>query len=55
MEEDHSLSDYQQGIFYVYHPTDRIVHTTAFVTPVVEYWMEWETPPVGGPSFSGLA
>ena len=26
----------------MHHPTDRIVHTTAFVTPVVEHWMERE-------------
>ena len=31
-----TLSDQQQGLLYVHHPTDRIVHTTAFVTPVVE-------------------
>ena len=24
------------------HPTDRITHTTAFVTPVVEHWLERE-------------
>ena len=24
------------------HPTDRIAHTTAFVTPVVEHWLERE-------------
>ena len=24
----------------MHHPTDRIVHTTAFVTPVVEHWLE---------------
>ena len=24
------------------HPTDRIEHTTAFVTPVVEQWLERE-------------
>ena len=24
------------GLFYMYHPTDRIAHTTAFVPPVVE-------------------
>ena len=24
------------------HPTDRIAHTTAFVTPVVEHWLEGE-------------
>ena len=26
--------------FYMRHPTDRIAHTTAFVTPVVEHWLE---------------
>ena len=26
----------------MYHPTDRIAHTTAFVAPVVEHWMERE-------------
>ena len=31
------LSNYQQGFFYMHHPTDRITHTTAFVTPVVEH------------------
>ena len=29
-------------VFYMHHPTDRIVHTTAFVTPVVEHWLERE-------------
>ena len=24
----------------MHHPTERIAHTTAFVTPVVEYWLE---------------
>ena len=28
------------GLFYMHHPTDRITHTTAFVTPVVEHWLE---------------
>ena len=27
---------------YIYHPTDRIAHTTAFTTPVVEHWLERE-------------
>ena len=27
-------------VFYMHHPTDRITHTTAFVTPVVEHWLE---------------
>ena len=26
----------------MHHPTDRIVHTTAFVTPVMEHWLERE-------------
>ena len=34
--------DYQQGFFYMHHPTDRIAHTTDFVTPVVEHWLERE-------------
>ena len=25
-----------------HHPTDRITHTTAFVTPVMEHWIERE-------------
>ena len=29
-------------VFYMHHPTDRITHTTAFVTPVVEHWLERE-------------
>ena len=31
-----------KGFFYMHHPTDRIAHTTAFVTPVVEHWLERE-------------
>ena len=26
----------------MHHPTDRLAHTTAFVTPVVEHWLERE-------------
>ena len=26
----------------MHHHTDRIAHTAAFVTPVVEYWLERE-------------
>ena len=26
----------------MHHPTDRITHTTAFVAPVVEHWLERE-------------
>ena len=47
MVRDHSDSERgnplpphrQQGFFYMHHPTDRIIHTTAFVTPVVEHWL----------------
>ena len=28
--------------FYMHHPTDRIAHTTTFVTPVVEHWLKRE-------------
>ena len=31
-----------KGCFYMHHPTDRIAHTTAFVTPVVEHWLDRE-------------
>ena len=27
----------------MHHPTDRIAHTTAFVTPVVVHWLERES------------
>ena len=36
------LSINSKGFFYMHHPTDRIRHTTAFVTPVVEHWLERE-------------
>ena len=26
----------------MHHPTERIAHTTAFVTPIVEHWLERE-------------
>ena len=29
-------------VFYRDHPTDMIIYTTAFVTPVVEHWLEQE-------------
>ena len=31
-----------KGFFYMHNPIDRIAHTTAFVTPVVEHWLERE-------------
>ena len=30
------------SVFYMHHPSNRIAHTTAFVTPVVEHWLERE-------------
>ena len=29
-----------KGSFIMHHHTDRITHTTAFGTPVVEHWLE---------------
>ena len=34
----------------MHHPTDRIAHTTAFVTSVVEHWLERETNRPDDPS-----
>ena len=46
MVKDHSDSEtgnpINSGFFYMHHPIDRIAHTTAFVTPVVEHWLERE-------------
>ena len=39
-EETHCC--HYMGFFYMHYPTDRITHTTAFVIPVVEHWLEWE-------------
>ena len=36
------LSISSKGFFYMHHPIDRIAHTTVFVTPVVEHWLERE-------------
>ena len=40
-EKGNPLPPYRQCFFYMHHPTDRIAHT-AFVTPVVEHWLERE-------------
>ena len=32
----------QQELFYMRYPTNRMLHTTAFATPVVEHWLERE-------------
>ena len=47
MVKDHSDNEKETrcrhiGFFYMHHPTDRIAHTAAFVTPVMEHWLEWE-------------
>ena len=52
MVKDHSVREeilcphmgysFQQGLFYMCHPTDTITHTTTFVTSVMEHWVEWE-------------
>ena len=34
------LFNQQQEIFYIHHPAARIAYSTAFVTPVVEHWVE---------------
>ena len=35
------LSNWQQGVFYMHHHlTNRIAHATAFVTLVVENWLD---------------
>ena len=39
-ENPATLFDKQQGIFYIHYPTDSIVHTMAYVKPIVERWME---------------
>ena len=43
----------------MHHPTDRITHTTAFVTPVVEHWLEREIAqwvyPMKQPQMVGFA
>ena len=56
MVKDHSDSErgsplpphrllFPRGFFYMHHPTDRITHTTAIVTPVVDHWLEREIAP----------
>ena len=37
-----SLNKTFPSFFYMHRPTYRISHTTAFVTPVVEHWLERE-------------
>ena len=45
MVKDHSDSErvnLVQELFYMHHPIDRITHTTAFDTPVVDHRLECE-------------
>ena len=37
-----TLSDQQQEVFYMHHTIYRIVHTMAFIRPVVEHWLKGE-------------
>ena len=37
-----TLSDKQQGVFYMHFPMDRIAHTTAFDGPIVNHWLKWK-------------
>ena len=39
-DADTSCVIYEQGIFYMHHATNEVVHTTTFVIPVVEHWLE---------------
>ena len=32
----------ESKVFNMHHSSDRIAHTTAFVTPVVDFWLERE-------------
>ena len=42
MVKAHSDSEETGCPHYMYHTSDWIAHTTAFVTPVVEHWLERE-------------
>ena len=37
---DYSLRLAARVLLYMHHPIDRIAPTTAFITPVVEHWLE---------------
>ena len=37
-----TLSNEQKYIFHMHHPTNRILHTTASVSPAAEHWLEWK-------------
>ena len=44
MVKDHSDSERENPAMVILydHPTDRVAHTTAFITPVMEHWLERE-------------
>ena len=48
MVKDHSASERRNPLpphgllFYIHHPSEGIAHTTAFITPVMEHWLERE-------------
>ena len=39
----------------MHHPTDMITHTTAFVTPVVEHWLEQDGETRSHPAHSQIS
>ena len=45
-----TLSNKQQGIFYMHCPADRTAHTTAFDGPVVWYWLQRGKTPTNAPA-----
>ena len=38
--------------FYLHHLTDGIIHTTAFLTPVMEHWLECDIAHISGRSIT---
>ena len=40
----HMVYSFRYAARDLLYASDRIIHTTAFVTPVVEYWLEQEIP-----------
>ena len=40
-----SNNGFLKSFIYMCHPLDTMAYTTAFVTPVVEYWLEYEMGP----------
>ena len=45
-----TLSDKEQGIFYMHFPTDRTGHTSVFDGPVVNHWLQWKIAQIANAS-----